>query len=338
MAKNAISTKEVKMLSNRDFSKSNKTFFGKNKFAILTLVIILLAGLICGLIFGFNGNFEFKGYNEFSIAVGDLETKTVSKWEDKATDVVNKFGGDVYSVTIEGEGSNAKIVVHYNKTLKLSTQNEINNELATKLGVDESAISEHNHVGSSVQSKDYLFTAVAIVLVVTIATIFALFRYDSACAISLLLSCGIGSLLFMSFSTILRLQIGLSYFAMLFIVNLLVVYCSMLIFEHIRDTNWLQSKEYATALNSALKDTRTRMLFISLALFVIGLVFAIVAPTSIKFVSLNIMFMAVALLAIIWYILPFCWSVLIPHANIRRFKTKTKKSNQSLESKNETEK
>lgn len=328
------------MLSNRDFSKSNKEYFNKNKFAIIILSAILLVGLLCGLVFGFNGNFELKGYNEFNISVGNLESKTVAKWEDSATDIVNKFGGDVFKTSIEEEGDNAKIVIQYNKTLKASTQDEVNKEIATKLGIAESEIpnyiSAHHQVGATVKGRDYLFTAVAIILLVTIATIFAIFRYDSACAMSLVLSCGIGSLLFMSFSTILRLKVGLSYFAMLFIVNLLIIYCAMLIFEHIRETSWLQAKEYSTALSSALKDTRIRMLFISLATLAIGLVFAIVAPANIKFVSLNIMFMAVTLLAVVWYVLPFCWSVLITSANIRRFKTKTKKVNTKTENVGET--
>ena len=332
MAKNATSTKEVKMLSNRDFSKSNKAFFNKNKFAILLLCLVLLAGLVCGLIFGFNGNFEFKGYNEFNISVGNLESKTVAKWKDSSTSIVNKFGGDVDKVSIEGEGDSAKLVIRYNKNLKASTQTELNKEIATKLGIAEADIpnyiSAHIHIGPSVQGKDYVYAAVAIILLVTIATIFSIFRYDGACAISLLLSCIIGSLLYMSFSTILRLQIGLSYFAMLFVVNLLIVYCAMLIFEQIRETSWLQSKEYSTALNTALKNTRARMMFISIALLAIGLLFALIAPTSIKFVSINIMFIAVALLASVWYVLPFCWSVLITRTNIRRFKTKVKKAEQ----------
>lgn len=327
------------MLSNRDFSKSNKAYFSKNKFALLIFGLILLVGLVCGLAFGFNGNFEFKGYNEFSITVGNLENKTISKWEDNATNLVNKYGGDVDKVSLEGEGDNTKIVIRYNKNLKASTQDELNKEIATKLGIAEedipNYISVHSHVGSSVRGKDYLYTAVAIILLVTVATIFALFRYDSACAISIVLSCGLGSLLYMSFSTILRLQVGLSYFAMLFVVNLLIVYCAMLVFEHIRETSWLQSKEYSTALNSALKGTRTRMLFISFALLAIGLIFALVAPTNIKFISLNIMFMAVTLLAIVWYVLPFCWSVLITRTNIRRFKTKTKKVEAKTEVKKE---
>lgn len=316
------------MLNNRDFTASNKQYFSKNKFPILILCLVLVLGVVCGLVFGVRGNFEISGYNEFSVLAENIKTTELNKYQKDIETIVNKNGGDVFSISVGGEGNFSKFIVKYSATLKSATQTEINKEIAQKLGIEESEIanyiSNHNFVAPVVRGRDYIFTAVAILIIVVLATIFAYFRYDGACAVSTILAALIGSLLFISFSTILRLTIGMSYFAMLVLVNLLIVYCSFLIFENIRETNWLQSKEYSAALSNALKDTRTRVLFITCAVAAIGLIFAFVAPNNLKFVAINLMFVAVTLLAIVWYVVPFCWSALITRTNIKRFKVKTK--------------
>ena len=328
MERNAISTKEAKMLNNRDFSQSNREYIKKNKLPIIIVCLILVLGLICGIAFGFNGNFEFKGYNEFSVLVQDVSKSQISKYENKFETIVNERGGKVEDITIEGEGSNTKLVINYKTTLKSEKQTEINQEIAKILQIEESQIPEyisaHIYVSPVVKNLDYIYTAATILILLVVSTIFAYFRYDGACAISTILSCLLGSLVFVSFATIFRLTIGLSYFAMLVILNLLIIYCNFQIFENIRETSWLQSKEYSTALTNALKSTRTRIMFITIGLMVIGLAFVLIAPTSIKFVAINVLFMAVAILFAVWYVLPFFWSMFITHTNIRRFKTKTK--------------
>ena len=68
MAKNATSTKEVKML-NRDFTKSNKNYFSKNKIWLISLITFLVVGILVAVIFGMNTNFELKGHYEFTVNV-----------------------------------------------------------------------------------------------------------------------------------------------------------------------------------------------------------------------------------------------------------------------------
>ena len=320
------------MLNNRDFSQSNREYMRKNKLPIIIICLILVLGLICGLAFGFNANFEFKGYNEFSVLVENASKSQISKYENKIEKIVNDCGGNVQSISIEGEGDNTKLVVNYKTTLKNAKQTEINKEIAKILEVEEenipNYISAHVYVSPIVKNADYIYTAVSILIILVVAAIFAYFRYDGACAISTILSCLMGNLLFVSFATILRLTIGMSYFAMLVILNLLIIYCNIQIFENIRETNWLQSKEYSAALTNALKSTRTRTLFVTIGLMVAGLAFVLIAPTNLKFVSINILFMAVALLFAVWYVLPFFWSMFITHTNIRRFKVKTQSKEQ----------
>ncbi len=324
------------MLNNRDFSKSNKEYIKKNKLPIIIVCLILVLGLICGIAFGFNGNFEFKGYNEFSVLVENASKTEISKYENKIETIVNKQGGDVKTISIEGEGDNTKLVINYQTNLKTDKQNEINKEIAKILNVEEEKIPEyisaHVHVSAIVKNSDYIYTVATILIILVVSTIFAYFRYDGASAISTFLACLIGNLAFLSFATIFRLTIGMSYFAMLVMLNLLIIYCNFQIFENIRETSWLQSKEYSAALSNALKDTRTRILFATIGLMVIGLAFVLIASTSIKFIAINILFMSVDMLFAVWYVMPFFWSMFITHINIKRFKIKSQTNkNQSTE-------
>ena len=171
----------------------------------------------------------------------------------------------------------------------------------------------HATVSGVANYKHYLFTALAILVLVIAATIFAYIRYNGASALAIILASLFATCGYIALSTILRLTVGLSYFVMLIALNLLVVYCCIMLFENIRKTSWLASEQYAQALEDGIKQSRTRLITISIAIFVVGLLFIIIAPVSIKFVSINILFMAVALLAVMLYVVPFVWNIFIPY-------------------------
>ena len=63
----------------RDFTKSNKEYFRQNRVALISVALFLIIGIIVFTFFGMNGNFEIKGYTEFTVTVGE------SKAEDKLT-------------------------------------------------------------------------------------------------------------------------------------------------------------------------------------------------------------------------------------------------------------
>ena len=53
----------------RDFTKSNKEYFIKNKKILISIGVFLLIGILLLAIIGLNGNFEVAGYNEFTVTV-----------------------------------------------------------------------------------------------------------------------------------------------------------------------------------------------------------------------------------------------------------------------------
>jgi len=63
----------------------------------------------------------------------------------------------------------------------------------------------------------------------------------------------------------------------------------------------------------------------------IGMLLVLFATTSIKYVSLNILFMAVILLASAWYVVPFVWSALITLCKVKVYKVKATKVEEELD-------
>ena len=325
MGKNVTSTKEVNML-NRDFSKSNKEYFSKNKFTILILVAFLVIGILVGAFFGMKSNFEIAGYNEFTVRVGE-DSSNYNEYIDKISTAINNENGDYDSFSIMGDGDDTKLVIRYMNELTNEQQNSINENIVIELSILDTDISSHVYVSPVVENTDYIFTALTIILMLILASIFAYFRYNAASALTTIIASVIGTLMFMSVGAILRLTIGMSYFAMLVILNLLIIFFAFNIFENIREKNWLQTDDYSTAIDTSMKANRLRMCVISLAVFIIGLLLVLFMPTSVKYISLNIMFMAVVILAVGLYVVPFSWSVFITICKKREVKVKADKEN-----------
>ncbi|MBQ8615623.1 MAG: hypothetical protein IJ415_03555 [Clostridia bacterium] len=306
----------------RDFTKSNKEYFKKNKIVLISVAVFLLLGIIIFSIFGMNGNFEINGYNEFSITVGEKATEKFGTHQQEIGKIVNSFDGKFDNVSIYGEGDNTKYVVRYLKDVNGNEQIEINKLVAEKLGIEVDNISEHMSVGPVVKNTDYIYTAVAILLIVVITTIFAYARYNGASALSVMLACLIGTLAFMSIGAILRLSVGMSYFAMLIILNVLIAYFAINLFETMHKSSWLMSGDYDNAMQTALKASKFRMSILSVSIMLIGVLFVLLTSSTIKYAALNIMFMAVVLLAVGWYVVPFVWNVFISYCRKREYKVK----------------
>ena len=311
---------------NRDFSKSNKEYFSKNKFTILILVAFLVIGILVGAFFGMKSNFEIAGYNEFTVRVGE-DSSNYNEYIDKISTAINNENGDYDSFSIMGDGDDTKLVIRYMNELTNEQQNSINENIVIELSILDTDISSHVYVSPVVENTDYIFTALTIILMLILASIFAYFRYNAASALTTIIASVIGTLMFMSVGAILRLTIGMSYFAMLVILNLLIIFFAFNIFENNREKNWLQTDDYSTAIDTSMKANRLRMCVISLAVFIIGLLLVLFMPTSVKYISLNIMFMAVVILAVGLYVVPFSWSVFITICKKREVKVKADKEN-----------
>jgi len=125
-------------------------------------------------------------------------------------------------------------------------------------------------------------------------------------------------------SAILRLSIGLSYFAMLIILNFLIIYNAITIFEKIKDSSFLENNDYSNAIKTGMAKSRTQLTLTSIFVMICGVLFVLLAPNPARLISLNIMFMSVVLLAVSVYVIPFVWSLLISYCNKRKVKKEQK--------------
>ena len=305
----------------RDFTKSNKEYLFKNRIGIICVGVFLIVGILMLALFGMNGNFEINGYTEFSVKVGE-DSSTYATVVEETREIVNSYHAEFDSYSIFGEGENTEIVIRYTEKLTAENQVKLNNKLAGELNL---LISDHSYVQPIVNDIDYVYTAAAILVLMLIAVLFAYFRYNGASAVSLAFSSVIATLGFISVGSILRLSVGMSYFAMLVILNIIVTYFAFNIFESIRNSSLLGNKDYASALKLAIKDTKLRISLVSVAIMIIGVLFVVAAPATLKYVCLNIMFMSVVALATAWYVIPFFWSIFITKPNNKTYKVKVTK-------------
>ena len=65
---------------NRDFTKSNKDYFKKNWIVLTCVAVFLLIGILVFSFAGMKGNFEFTGYNEFTVTVAETDSENFSKY------------------------------------------------------------------------------------------------------------------------------------------------------------------------------------------------------------------------------------------------------------------
>ena len=101
----------------RDYSKSGIQYVKQNKIPLIIISALLVLGIIIALIFGFEGNFEFKGYNEFSVNASTLNSSNYSKYSNEISSIVNENCGKFDTISVFDEGDEVKLVVRYSKSV-----------------------------------------------------------------------------------------------------------------------------------------------------------------------------------------------------------------------------
>ncbi len=304
----------------RDFSKSGVEYLSKNKIAIILLAAILLIGTILSIVVGMPTNFELAPHSEFSISINEEQRKNIQTYANSVKSILDSYEAKYDSYSIYDEGDNTKLVIRYLSPLSDSNQERVNNAVVEQLKVDASAVSGHVTVGKIARDMDYVYTIVAILLMVLIASIFAFARYNGASAMAIIIASLVSSWLYLSIFAILRLKIGMSIFALMIILNALIIYSSLMLFERMKNTNWLFNSNFDSAISDANKYNFKRNTFIAIALAVVGLVFILFVPSPLKLVSLNIIYLAVVMLFATLYVVPFVWSMCITHCKPRKAK------------------
>ena len=327
---------------NRDFSRSAGSYINRNKIVLILITLIIIAGCIMAGVFGFNASSDMKGYNTFDINIG-MEYKE-SKLDDYNLDIkstLSEYKASLQTVQVCGEGDQLCLTVKY--IGKINDQAKFNQDLAEGLQLSSAIITEHSQVSASVTAKDYIYTIACALIIVTLVALFTNFRYNLACAVTSIISSIVGSALLLSLTAIFRLSIDTSFFAINILSIVLILAECLMMFDSLEKARTqLDDKNNRNAqLSNALKSNSFRKQFTSCAIFALGLLLVILAPTPIKRIGLVILFTTVVVLFVSAYVIPFIWCLTINKVNykirVRKVENKVAQTNTSVESELEEE-
>ena len=269
---------------NRDFTKSGKQYIKQNKFVLIALAIIILAG-------GFNGGSDVSGYNTFSIKIGtEYKADELTVYTENIKVNLAENDADLISVQLTGEGDATTLVVKY--TGKVESIDKLNKELAADFKLDATKITEHTSVSANLKSKDYIYAVVAGLIILTLATIYAAIRYNLACAISAMGGSLLGVSLLLSLSAIFRFTINGSFLAINIITLVLILAESFMMFDSLEKerVKLTDKNDRSSQMINTLQANSFRQRFTYGALFALALIFIILMPTVIKQASLIMLF------------------------------------------------
>jgi len=322
---------------NRDFTKSGKDYISKNKIVLIALSVIIAIGVIMLCAFGFKAGSDVAGYNTFSVKIGSVYN--ADKLEDYVEHIntnLASYDADVQSVQLTGKADSTTLVVKY--TGKISNIAKLNEKLAKDLKIDVSTISEHSKVSASLTNNDYIYTWAAGLIIVVVASIYIIFRYNLACAITAIGGSILSVILLMCLTAIFRLTINSSFLAINIITVLLVLSESFMLFDGLeKERAKLENKhDRNTQLTNTLKANAFRQKFMYGSIFVIALLFVILMPTIVKQAGLIALFATVIAMFSAVYVLPFLWCLTITQVN-DRIRVKKVKKEKTLQATDEME-
>ena len=295
---------------NRDFSKSGKEYIKQNKVVLIALAVIIALGVIMLAVFGFNGGNDVKGYNTFSITMGEnYNVGKLGDYTDEIKYALADHKADLQSVQVTGEGDYTTLVVKYSGTAK--EVYELNATIASELEISVLNISEHTHVDASLTTKDYLYAVAGGLIILTLAVIYIAFRHNIACAITALAGSALGVALLMAITAIFRLTINSSFLAINIITMLLILGESLVLFEGINKERSVNKADRSAQLSNTLKANAFRQKIMYGAIFAMSLIFVILMPNTIKQAGLIALFATVVALFVTIYALPLLWCLTI---------------------------
>lgn len=269
---------------------------------LITVCLVLVAGLVLGIVLKFNTNFELGGYTEFSVTIESTDEKVVKESVNSIREILNNNGLKYDATITSTEDVGTKLTTRYLTKAKGITVALVNGEIKDKLDLTTDDFAHTYYEGKI--SKAAGLTAIALGIVVVLFSIFASIRYARYTGLVTLISAIVGTGLYLSITALLRLTVGASYFALLVLLNLVIMYYEVCLFEATR-----KKGNIVEAIDNALIDNRKNMSVLAVGIAIVSLLFVVIAPTSLKFVSLDLMFVPVVSLAIGLYIAPYLFIV-----------------------------
>lgn len=310
---------------NRDFTKPKRDYILKNKLYLIVALVALIVGAVVIGVFGLNKSVDYTGCYKVIINVGQtINDKTFDKYEDKLNNILNSSDMELYSVQLKGEGMNTSLEVKYIGKISDKKIEKINAGIVTEINVNSTDISEHEFLKKTIHSTDIIFAVVGLLLITVIAVIFAMFRYNIAYAMSMLVASIFSIVGLVICSAVLRLSIEASYLAVIVLTLVYTLFETISLFENMREVslNADDKKDYAKHIVKGMKKVHSRMQFSAVAIFVVGLALVFFGTNSTRSTAINLMFGVVMALVAVCFVVPFVYNLTIDKLKYNRLERK----------------
>lgn len=314
---------------NRDFSKSKREYIKNNKALLIVLSLFIIVGIIVSSIFGFNTNPDFTGGYVVDVNIGtEISDAKLDKYENKINTLLNENKLSLYSVQIKGEGQNTTLEIKYTGKLTEDKINKLNAGFIAELDAETTDF-EHLEFSKTVSSSDYVYTIMAGLIILLVASIFVIFRHNIAYALALM-GAGLFSVLgLLSTYGILRLTMGMPIFFISIATLIYTIYESLILFEKMREVATIKEdrNDKSKHIVVGMKNSATRLQYTSLALFFVGFLFVVFGTGISRTVALGFMFAVILSLVSVTLVLPFVYNLAIEKVavKIKKISEKSKK-------------
>lgn len=260
-------------------SNSENKIFEYAKYFLLVPVIVMMLAVIVFVLFSYNKSIDFKdsyGFtvsykkdmspSEYLTAVNLIENNLYDKFGNKISIETNKVNDEIEV------GSFVKVYVNseikdFEKELN-SVQDEIKTELNTLLNNGHVIISDVQEFSGLNYSKDLLWSGVALLVVMALAFVYFLVRFEIKTALSSLTIIPFVVLLLSSITILFRLPATTLFTTPIVVSSLLAYIVYMILSEKVREN--LRNEKYDSLTNKQLYITSLNASKKSIGLLVLG--------------------------------------------------------------------
>ena len=201
------------------------------KYFLIIIATVLVIGIILACCFGFNTSIEFGGGTQLKVTINDINTASTIRKDSIAVLKDNKI--NVESSFVEDNGTATYLVIRStNKTIK--NADEVKQQLADKLNIDVSQISNFESIKGSLSSSNLILFGVGVILAITIFFFIGWLRYKLVGGATLALTILGNFLLYFALLAITRIYLSSASLVSLVVSSIICLVLVVSILENVR--------------------------------------------------------------------------------------------------------
>ena len=272
------------------------------KWTALASLVVLVLTIIFVSIFGVKTSIEVGGGSQIEIRLtysqnDSLDAEKISEvgrvgdYVAGVKKVLKKHNASVDSYLVEDKLIDTYLVVKIDKT-NIKNADSISSEIATRLGIDASRVSDVITLGSYFSNSVLLWTGLGILTVVIVLFFAAWLRYGLMAGITMPLAFLYNIIMSLAVIFLLRVQFSMVSFVSVVVLSLLVVWVLSLMFERVKENS--KSSAYSDYTNEQHFFKATKQVW------QYGLIAAVILVACLVLVCVPIKYVQLAALSVIF--------------------------------------